>query len=179
MGRNSKYDELRLNAEKIKSDWEKVGSTKGLAKLWDVSEYSVRNYIKRAGLSYKDFYVKRPRRASSAFAKWLRENKEPLPRDMKAISVKSGCSYDTVKSYFYREQDSRYRVWEEFLRTWLPTQKTFSGISREDVKSITFMVDRYTFKCILKITQKNGDVRSFKLPDSLLKGGASGLEQNV
>lgn len=59
------------------------------------------------------------------FSNWLRTYDRPLPRSLKQMADLSGCSYNTVKCYLYRQRRALKQRATRYIHKYMTTQETW------------------------------------------------------
>lgn len=156
--------------------YEVYKTTRGVARALGISHPTASKYLKKYGkevLEPGGYYARvRPGRAkrTSKFHEWLKQNEGiVLPRSPKAQAELSGCTEDTIRSYWKRER----KIFREQVRN-IPDLRT-KGVPLEDlegavylsteIKQYKLLADVTAFVLYIDATLRNGKKVMFKVPN--------------
>lgn len=151
-------------------------TARGVARALGISHPTAAKYLRKYGkevLEPGGHYARvRPGRTkrTSKFHKWLQENEGVvLPRSPKAQAELSGCSTDTIRSYWKRER----KLFRESVKG-VPDLRT-KGVPLEDldgavylsteIRQYKLLADVTAFILYIDATLRNGKKVMFKVPD--------------
>jgi transposase-like protein len=87
-----------------------------------------------------------------AFPNWLRTYNKPLPRSLKQIVDLSGCPYETVKCYLYRQRRALKQRAVKFVHEYMRTHSTWpDGTEISGDEDFTVEANLYDHEVTVKV----------------------------
>ncbi len=151
----------RITIDDLKALYETTVSISEIAQKFKVSNRTIRNHLKKAGVQIH----RGPRKGSHCFphhsclAKWLQDHPQQiLPRRISSIALLTGCSINEIKTYIYRRRKELREVAQK-----LPDLKTTSvvltdvlgrRIPAKAFQRYKLYLDKVRFQIVLKAELK-------------------------
>jgi len=172
-GRPSIY--TRMSEEKMIAAYKRYRTARAAARALGISHATLIKVLKKNDVPMlKNDEAKRFGKRTSihtgSFAKWLRENEgDQLPRDFQKLQKMSGCSKNSISSYFYRRRKAlkdKLKALPDLRRYHISVIDEFEEVYHTDTfERYEYLIDKFSLKVKVLAKLKKGEAFVFSVPD--------------
>lgn len=172
-GRPSIYN--RIPKEKLIGAYRRFKTVRAAAKALGISHVTLLRVLKENKVDMLDNreakqVAMRSSRHTGSFARWLEAHEgEVLPRDMERLRIMSGCSPNSISSYFYRRRRNMkqlIRSIPDLRRYAVVLQDTFGDTyETKDFAQYEYIIDKFSLEVKILVKRKRGNTLIFEIPD--------------